>query len=182
MAAAAPSRSRYILRVPSLPLSTRPPAPAPASPPFGLVAPVFPFPALARLAGRAQLGESRETVLATLLGARLAVANIPPYRLPAEVREARARAALAWLDAINLPSTTRPALVALFEAAGEGRQENIAAALDNLRTHAADALDDASHAELQRLLRALMKSHSSTTEQPSGTGASAQTQAPRPPA
>ncbi len=168
--------------MPSLPLPTRPPAPAPASPPFGLAAPVFPFPALARLAGLAQLGESRETVLATLLGARLAVATMLPYRLPDEQREERARAALAWLDAINLPATTRPALVTLFEAAGKGRPLTIAAALDNLRAHAADALDEASDAELQRLTLALTKSSKSEAEQSSEAGRSAETEAPQPPA
>src|SRR5690606_20930628 len=103
-AATAVSRPRYILRVPSFP-PPRPPAPAPASPPSGLATPPFPFPALAGLAGLAPLGESRETVLAALVGARLALATMPPYRLPAEQREARSSAALAWLDAIALPAT-----------------------------------------------------------------------------
>ncbi len=177
-AATASSGSRYILRVPSLTLPNRPPAPPPASPPFGLAAPVFPFPALARRVGLAQLGESRETVLATLLGARLAIATMPPYRLPDEQREARARAALAWLDAIKLPATIRPSLVTLFEAASSGRPQIIAAALDNLRVHAADALDDASNVELQRLTGALVTSSTSTAEQASETGGSAGMPAP----
>ncbi len=168
--AAAVSSSRYILRVPSLPPLPRPPAPAPASPPFGLASPVFPFPALARLAGLAQLGGSRETVLAILLGARLAMASMPPYHLSADERTARARSALAWLDAISLPPGIRPAVAAVLAASGEGRPETIANAIERLRTDARDALDEPSNAELGQLVSAL-RQDAATDDESSSRGA-----------
>lgn len=115
--------------------------------------PAFPLPALARLSAQAQLGSTRETVLACFLAARLVVATLPPYRLQGEQRRARADAAMAWLSALALPPAVRPALVALGEAASGEDPTATATALATLRVHAGDVLDDAAAAELDQLVR-----------------------------
>lgn len=149
---AAVRSSRYILRVPSFP-PPRPPAPPPASPPYGLAVPAFPFPALARLAGQAQLGETRETVLACLVAARLVVATLPPYRLQPDQRRSRAAAALGWLGALAVPASIRPALGALYEATASAPAvaPALRTLLDALRADPAGALDAPSMTELDQL-------------------------------
>lgn len=156
--ATAVSRPSYILRVPSFPPpgspALRPACPPPASPPYGLAVPAFPFPALARLAGQAQLGETRETVLACLVAARLVLATLPPYRLLPDQRRTRAAAAIAWLSALAVPAAIRPALGTLLGATGDGAPAvagPLAALREALRTDAAGALDAAAAAELDRL-------------------------------
>ncbi|MHB1225728.1 MAG: hypothetical protein ACYC2G_16995 [Gemmatimonadaceae bacterium] len=143
--------------MPSFP-PPRPPAPAPASPPYGLAIPAFPFPALARLAGQAQLGETRETVLACLVAARLVLATLPPYRLQPDQRRSRSAAALAWLSALAVPAPVRPALTALYEATTDGAPSvgpMLDALRDALRAAPPGALDAASAAELDRLALAV---------------------------
>ncbi|HEY0970409.1 MAG TPA: hypothetical protein VGE02_05480 [Gemmatimonadales bacterium] len=127
----------------------------PAPLPYALATPVFPFPALTALAARSALGATRETVLACLQGARLAAATLPPYRLTADQRERRAAAAAAWLAALTLPDTARPALTRLFEAAGGAPAAELRDALLDVRAAAAEALDAQSGAELLALARRL---------------------------
>ncbi|HEX5581594.1 MAG TPA: hypothetical protein VFX39_08465 [Gemmatimonadaceae bacterium] len=127
----------------------------PAPLPHALATPVFPFPALTALAARSALGATRETVLACLLGARLAVATLAPYRLSAEPRARRAAAAVAWLAALTLPDAMRPALAHLFEAAAGAPATELGAALLEVRRVAAEALDVQSCAELLEVVRRL---------------------------
>lgn len=123
----------------------------PAPLPHALATPVFPFPALTALAARSSLGATRETVLASLVGARLAAATLAPYRLTPEQREGRAAAAVAWLAALTLPEGVRPALGRLFEAAGGASAATLREALLEVSVVAADALDAPSTAELLAL-------------------------------
>jgi len=145
----------YIARVPTRPSS--PPAPVPP-PPYGVVGvPAFRFRALAALAARTPPGEGRETALACLMGARLASATLPPYRLGAEQRHARAADARPWLATLALPAGVREAVARLMD--GTGDDPPAAASLAALLRQAMDAagplLDDAARAELTALARAL---------------------------
>lgn len=136
--------------------SQRPGGAPPPTPPYGLPTTTFPFPALARLAGLAPIGGSREAALAALVGARLVHATLPPYRLAPEHRDARANAALGWLSAITLEPTARTPLQALYQATGgEGDHAGMAAALRMAREAVGACLDDAAAAELDALLARL---------------------------
>ncbi|HVT38077.1 MAG TPA: hypothetical protein VHE78_03470, partial [Gemmatimonadaceae bacterium] len=88
----------------------------PGTPPYALATPVFPFRALALLAGRSPLGGPRETALATLIAARLAAAAAPPASLSGAIRAARAEAARAWITSVTLPAPERAALLRLVFA------------------------------------------------------------------
>ena len=143
--AAARPRVAYIAHVSS-----------PPPPPYGLLAtPTMPFPALAALAGRAPIGETRETVLACLLAARLVRGTLPPYALTAEARRARAAATAGWLAALALPAAARPALLACCELSASGPTPALERALHALTIVAAPALDDAAASELTALRRSL---------------------------
>jgi hypothetical protein len=122
--------------------------------PYSLVPPRFRFRALAALAGRAPLGGVREVALAVYLAARLTDDARPSRALPPTTRVARATAARSWLSAMALPASTRTALARLVDAtAGEG--EALAAALRNVITVTADALDAGAHSELEKLAQTL---------------------------
>ncbi|HEU4629810.1 MAG TPA: hypothetical protein VFS08_08680 [Gemmatimonadaceae bacterium] len=130
--------------------------PLPLPPPYGLVAtPRFPFPALAACTRTAALGGPRETALACLQGARLALALLPPYALSAEQRRRRAEAALGWLAALVLPAAPRHALHALYAATAQGPSPALRDALLTLRVAAADVLPAAATAELAALAAAV---------------------------
>lgn len=131
----------------------------PTPPPYGLRAvPAFPLPALAALAGRSSLGGARETVLACLLAARLALALLPPEPLSDASRRARAQGTLEWLAATAVPPAVRDAASAVAEAstrAPDAAPPALAAALRALAPAAAAALDDPAMAELTALADAL---------------------------
>jgi hypothetical protein len=121
------------------------------------------------------LGETRETVLACLVAARLVVATLPPYRLQPDQRRSRAAAALAWLSALAVPAPIRPPLAALFEATGDGAPA-VGPMLDALRgalrADPTGALDAASAAELDRLALAVAETVAATAPDAPGSDSS----------
>ncbi|HLA90221.1 MAG TPA: hypothetical protein VJL28_07325 [Gemmatimonadaceae bacterium] len=119
--------------------------------PYALAAPVFPFRALAALAGRAPLGGPRETALATLVAARLAAGATPPALLAPPARAARAEAARLWLTSIALPAAVRGALLRLADASGTDDLRAIAVALARVTEVTAPHLDRGARSELDRL-------------------------------
>ena len=120
--------------------------------PYGLVAaPRFPFPALAAATRHAALGGPRESALACLQGARLAVAVLPPYALSGEVRRRRAESALGWLAALALPAKLRAALMTLYAAAAHGASPSLRDAIRALTDASAEMLSSAATAELSAL-------------------------------
>lgn len=127
-------------------------------PPFALAQPVFLFPALAQLAGRAPLGGTREVALATFVAARLAAGLLPPYPLDADVRAGRAAAARPWLATLALPAALRVPFARLVDATGQANVEAVVAALEHVQAGIAEHLDGASRAELDALAQALRRS------------------------
>jgi len=123
----------------------------PAEPPYALATPRFPFPGLSALAGRAQVGGARESILGCIVAARLAAGTVPPTALePALLRE-RADAARAWLSTQPIEQKLRALLQRAINATGTGDRAAVAAELDAVRTGAAEVLDGAGAAELLRL-------------------------------
>ena len=120
-------------------------------PPYALVVPAFSFRALAGLAGRAPLGGARETALAALVGARLAVGMAPPLELPRTLRIARADAARLWMSSVALPAPVRIAIASLLDASTTDNPAALAAALGKVGDVAAPHLDRAARLELDRL-------------------------------
>ena len=121
------------------------------SAPYGLLdAPSFPVPGLAALVGRQPLGGPRETALACLLCARLALATLPPYGLSPAARQARAAATAAWLRALPLTAELHAATAALCAAAATPAA-SLAERAGDLLAHADPQLDHASRAELRAL-------------------------------
>jgi hypothetical protein len=132
-----------------------PAPPVTVLPPYALDAPAFPFRALAALAGRAQLGGERETVLGCLMGARLAEGMLPPYSLSASVRATRAAGARAWLSSLALPAGMRTPLAKLMDATGGEDRRAVAVALGRVADAASGPLDAAARQELERLAQRL---------------------------
>jgi hypothetical protein len=120
-------------------------------PPYALAAPVFPFRALAALAGRAPLGGPREIALATLIAARLAAGAAPPVLLALPLRAARAEAARLWLTSVALPASVRVALLKLVDASAADDARAIATALAKVTEVTAPQLDRRARSELARL-------------------------------
>src|SRR5687768_947861 len=115
---------------PSLfPLPSQIPPVLGALPPYSLAPNRFPCRALAARAGRAALGGEREVALACWVGARLALALLPPAAVPATLREARAAAARGWLANLALPAATRVPLSRLVDASGGDSPAGAAAAI-----------------------------------------------------
>ncbi|HEX7937558.1 MAG TPA: hypothetical protein VF483_01130 [Gemmatimonadaceae bacterium] len=124
--------------------------------PYALEPVVFPFPALAAMAGRAPMGGPRELALACLLTARLvADACHPSITLPVEQRRARAAGARHWLGAATLPAPVRTALVRLAEATGGGLRGPVCAAFDSVIAVTANQLDVTARLELTKLAQAI---------------------------
>jgi hypothetical protein len=115
------------------------------------VAPRFPFPALAALAGRVPLGRGREVAMACLMGARLAAGALPPLSLPAAARAERARGAAGWLASLTVPAKLRAPLARLYDATARGTGPELTAALRAVADAAAPHLDADARAELDRL-------------------------------
>jgi hypothetical protein len=123
----------------------------PGPPPYALATPLFPFRALALLAGRSPLGGPRETALATLIAARLAAAAAPPASLSGPIRGARAEAARAWMTSVTLPSPVRTALLRLVFASEGDDPRILATAVGRVADIVAPHLDRAARVELDRL-------------------------------
>lgn len=120
-------------------------------PPYALTAPSFAFRALASLAARAALGGPRETALAALVAARLALGAAPPHALAPALRVARAEAARVWLTSVALPAPVRSAIGRLLDASGGNDDRAILASLVKVTDVTAPMLSRGARSELDRL-------------------------------
>ena len=125
-----------------------------ARPPYAVAPNVFPFPALAALAGRAPLGGPREIALACLVGARLASGCMEPA-IGTPERTARAAAARSWLGSLNLPPGIRNAVTRVADASAGESPAAVAAALVKVMEVTAGQVDGHARLELQRLTASL---------------------------
>ena len=112
----------------------------------------FPFRALAALAGRAPIGGVRETVVATLICARLAMGAVDQSAMPAKSREVRANGARNWLLSLALPQSSRSAYLKVIDASGTDDIEFLGRSLAQVIELADPHLDHASRLELGRLV------------------------------
>lgn len=126
-----------------------------AAPPYALTSPVFPLRALTAQLGRAPLGGPRESALACLTTARLALGLLPPLLLRADVRRARAAAARPWLLTLAIPASARDAALRVVDASARDDTAAVAVALRSLATACEAVLDAAAGAELETLARRL---------------------------
>lgn len=124
-------------------------------PPFALTAPVFPLRTLASAVSRAPVGGVRETLLAALVGARLASGALEPAPLPVPVRAERATAARHWMAALSLAAPVRAALNQLVDASIQGIPEPLQNALVNVIEVTAPHLDRKARSELERLAQSI---------------------------
>ncbi len=120
-------------------------------PPYAVPAPAFSFPALAALAGRAPLGGARETVLALFVVARLVRDAAGPDPIPPSIRATRAAATRAWLTALALPTSVRPAMHRLVDATASDDARALRTALTAVTGVTAPYLDQAASLEIQHL-------------------------------
>jgi hypothetical protein len=121
-------------------------------PPYAVPPTEFRFPALAALAGRAQLGVDREIALATYLAARLVQDAGGAGSLSEPARVERASTARTWLSTLSLPAPLRASIGHLIESTAAADTSSLA---DDLRAVVASVhtyLDIQSRAELQRLV------------------------------
>ena len=124
--------------------------------PYSLEPTVFPFPALATMAGRAALGGPREIALACFLVGRIVTeATTVGGPLLPEQKNARTQGAKHWLGAAAIPTPVRTALSRLAECAAADDRQAIAGALDSVMTITASHLDSAARLELGRLAQAI---------------------------
>ncbi len=120
-------------------------------PPYTLTAPTFAFRSLTSLAARAALGGPRETVLATLIAARLTAGAAPPTTLAPPLRVARADAARVWLSSVALPAPIRAAIGKLVDASAGNDERAILASLAKVTDVTAPVLTRGARSELDRL-------------------------------
>ena len=120
-------------------------------PPYAVPPTEFNFPALAALAGRAQLGGDREVALAVYLAARL-THDCSTDGLSDASRADRAAAAKTWMAAFALPAAVRPAIARLIDTTG-GDPTSLVADLRAVVVSAQGYLDIQSQAELERLAK-----------------------------
>ncbi|HJU65453.1 MAG TPA: hypothetical protein VJ596_07235 [Gemmatimonadaceae bacterium] len=120
-------------------------------PPYSLPPHRFHSRALANWVGHAPLGGAREVALACLMAARMVIATLPPYPLPAAARAARASAFRVWLASLALPAGLRAALTRVADATARDPMRDPGSALHALADAAASHLDAPSRAELARL-------------------------------
>jgi hypothetical protein len=132
------------------------PLPSHPLPPYALAAPVFPFPHLAALAGRAPIGGAREVALACFVAARLAAdrtldgdAIAPPGRAE------RSTGAKAWLGTLTIPAAVRAPLARCVDASASAAPPAVGREVVALASAAAPYLDPGSRAELDALASAL---------------------------
>lgn len=123
--------------------------------PYALEPTVFPFPALAALAGRAALGGPREVALACLVAGRLVVDSSVRDGLTPDQRKVRAQRTRQWLGSVAIPQAVRSALVRLVEATSGEDRGTLKESLDAVMTVTANHLDPASRLELERLAQAI---------------------------
>ena len=128
-----------------------------ALPPYAVIPPAFPYPALAALAGRAPLGGAREAILACFMGARLArdAMDTTGGAVPPSLRQARAQGARAWLNALAVPAGVRATVAKLIDASTTDDPASMRAPLMAVIAVTASYLDSASRSELDRLAQAL---------------------------
>ncbi|MBM3907975.1 MAG: hypothetical protein FJ363_07840 [Gemmatimonadetes bacterium] len=122
-------------------------------PSYALAEPVFGLRSLAVAASRAPLGGPREALLATLVGARLAIGAHGAGALERSLREERAVAARHWMGALSLPSVLRSALGELLDATTRDDSPALAAALAKVTEVTAPHLDRKARSEMDRLAR-----------------------------
>lgn len=147
-ALAAPDAASQIDRVPAI-------SGAPRAP-YALEPAVFPFPALAALAGRASMGGPREIALACLLAGRLVLEVLSgPGALTSDQRRTRAQGAKSWLGSAAIPAPVRTALGKLVEATAGDGSGPLKAALESVMTVTANHLDSAARLELARLAQTI---------------------------
>ncbi len=126
-------------------------------PPYALTTPVFPFPHLASLAGRAPIGGAREVALACFVAARLASdCGTGSPELAEAGRAARSAGAKGWLATLALPPIVRAPLVRCMESTADGSPATIGHELAQLALAGAAYLDPGSRAELDALAASLM--------------------------
>jgi hypothetical protein len=116
---------------------------------------MFPFPALADLAGRRQMGGEREVALAALLCAHLVAGALPDHALPVDGCARRSTAARAWLATLALPASVRAACTRVIDATGHGDPPALRQTLRSLLEAVGASLDAPSRRELERLVAAL---------------------------
>jgi hypothetical protein len=123
-------------------------------PPYAVPPTEFRFPALAALAGRAQLGGDREVALAVYLAARLVQDCGGSTELTEAARTERAASAKTWISTFAVPAPVRPIITRVIESTAG----NAATLVEDLRALVASTrsyLDIQSQAELDRLANAL---------------------------
>ncbi len=121
-------------------------------PPYALSTPVFPFPRLVSLAGRAPIGGAREVALACFVAARLAAdCASGQHELAEPGRSARSAGAKGWLASLALPSTVRGPLLRCVESTADGSPGAVGRELSALAAAGAPYLDPGSRAELDDL-------------------------------
>ncbi len=130
--------------------------PAPL-PPYAVVPPAFPFPALAAGAGHAPLGGDREVMLACFVAARLAYDALDTGAgpVPPSLRRTRARGARTWLGSLAVPATVRGPIGKLIEASAADDSGALHRALVAVIGVTAAYLGAASRSDLERLAQAL---------------------------
>lgn len=124
-------------------------------PPYALTEPAFPLRALAVAVSRAPMGGVRESLMAALVGARLAAAAVGRDALPDALRSERAVAARHWLGALTLPPAARGAFALLVEASVAGEPAALSAALTKVIEVTAPNLDRKARWELDQLARTI---------------------------
>lgn len=126
--------------------------------PYALEPTIFPFPALATMAGRAPLGGPRELALACFIVGRMVVdATSGSGVLSPEQTHVRVQGAKHWLGAAAIQTSVRNALNRLAEATTTADSGAITAALETVMTVTANQLDPAARLELGRLAQSIAK-------------------------
>ena len=108
------------------------------------------------LAGRAQLGGTREVAMAAYIIARLVDDARQPMALADATRKARAAAAKTWLASLALPAAIRAAFASLVEATG-GDRSGLHPALAGVMEVTRGQLDGAARVELEALLQTVAR-------------------------
>jgi hypothetical protein len=119
--------------------------------PFALTNSAFSLRAVALAAGRAPLGGPRESVLAALVAARLAVGALPAAKLTPAQRATRADHARTWIGTIALPQVPKVAALRAVELTAKNDLSGLAAALAKVTDVTAPYLDRAARSELESL-------------------------------
>jgi hypothetical protein len=108
---------------------------------------------VAQRAARLAIGGEREVVMAVLMAARFADANVGSVRLTKAQREARAAASRVWFATLALPARARLAAQRVVDASTRDGRAGLAASLEELLEVAAPVLDRAANTELRALAR-----------------------------